>query len=233
MFGTAIDDTQRESLYAVAALDVARLDLLLAQGRQQEAIEFVREAPGEAVVGLASRLHAAEFVEEARAAVAEHPSVYDPDSRRVRSWLREQRVALPDNIEALLQAISTFSARPSVGRYERLRAEAEAAGQWPAVLTRIGELRTDLKGLMPVRARLQADLGNVDVALAELEGLEGSAWRSAALSIARSLEVHEPAASANLYRRLLGLLPARRSKTQRTKAAFLEERLAALGARLG
>ncbi len=229
--GSGLEDTELEHLYVVAALDQARLELLLGQGRQREAVSLLREAPRGAIVRLASRLIEAGLAEEAVIAVAEHPAVYEPNGSQVRNWLRERGVSLPDNIEVLLRAISSFQARPSVGRYELLRSEAAIAGQWPAMLARVGELRKDLKGLMPIRARVQADLGNAEAALAELEGLKGSAWRSAAVSIARSLENHDPATSAILYRRLLGQLSARRTKAQRTKAAYLEERLANLEAR--
>ncbi len=233
LIGSELDDAGRERIFTEASLDGPLIDLLLAQGREREAIELVRGADGDSLIGLATRLVEAGFETAAYAAVADNPAVLALSGDRVRGWLQERGVALPANLDDLVRTMSGFQVRPSVGRYKMLRAEAEAADRWPMVLALAGDIRPDLKGLTHIRARVQADRGAVEQALAELGQLSGSTWKSAAADVARSIEDIDPAVAADLYRRLLDSLPAGRSKSARAKAAALSERLAAMERAVG
>lgn len=228
-----LDARDRERIYAEADLDRPRLDLLLEQGRHEEAVELLRATSADELTALADRLIAAGLGDAARSAVRDHRAVLEPANHRVRDWLERQQVALPPNLEALVEAIRWFQVRTNIGSYQDLRCEAEAAGRWPAVLGMIAALDPHQKKLQPVRARVLADLGDATGALAELEGLTGSTWKSAAIDIASALEATHPPIAVDLLRRIVDVLLAHGTKAAHAQAAELRSRRIALEARIG
>lgn len=231
LVGEGLDAGERERLLAEAGLDRERLELLLTQGRHEEALALVRDHPGGDLADLADRLVAVGLGDAARRIVAEHPAVLGAYGDRTRAWLRRQGVALPDNLDALVWALQLFERDPSIRKWQELREEAERAGRWPAALAVLGPLDPSRPALQPLRARLCAAQGDVERALAELEGLSASTWKSAALDVAASLEGSHPAAAAALIQRLVQVLRAHGTKPARMQAAELEARWAALAAR--
>ncbi len=233
LVGRELDDAGREALFAEADLDGARLDLLLAQGRELEAVRMVRDAASDSLVGLADKLVAAGLLDAARSAVRDHLSVLEPDNHRVRDWLVKHGVPLPANVDALVEAVRWFQLRPNIRSYQDLRREAGDAGRWPAVLGLVGNVDPQRKNLQPVRARIRADLGDSAGALAELEGLTGSSWKSAVADVAGSLAATHPGVAAELYRTLIDALVAHGTKAAGKQAAEVRLRLAALETRHG
>jgi len=226
-----LSDDELERLYVEADMDNARLALLLAQGREDEAVALVRAATADSLIDLANGLVGAGLVEAAHDAVRSHAAALEPDQYAVRRWLVGQGVAMPANLDALVEALRWFRAKPDIGPYERLRAEAQTAGRWSQVLGMIVGLDPDRKRLQPVRARIHAELGDVERALAELEGLSESGWKSAALAVALTFEGAHPTVSAGLYRRVIEGLEAHGTKAARKQAAALRERVCAMEAR--
>ena len=87
-----------------------------------------------------------------------------------------------------------------------------------AVLVLVGELKGNARKLQPLRARIRAELGDAEGALAELERLSGSTWRHTAEEVARALEAHQPEAAVRLYRALVDALLAHGTKPARLRA---------------
>ncbi len=233
LVGSDLNTADREQLFTAAELDGPRLELLLAQGRHDEAVRLVQHIANDGLLGLADRLVTEGLVDEAREAVRDHLAVLDPRNHRVRDWLTRQGVALPSNLDALLAAITRFKARPGVRAYQDMRQEAVAARCWPKALVVVGPLDVHRKALQPVRARRLADLGDAAGALAELEGLTGSTWKRTAVDVAAGLEGSHPAVAADLLRGIVDGLLKHGTKPARTLAAELGARLAALEQRLG
>ncbi len=128
---------------------------------------MVHDAHGAALLELAERLIAAGYVAEAEAGVRDHGAVVEHQRDEVRGWLAQRGVPTHTNLDTLVEALRWFQVSPLVSSYERLRAEAQAASRWPAVLQVVGEFG-NAKKLQPLRARIQAELGDVASALAEL-----------------------------------------------------------------
>ncbi len=228
LLGSELGEAERERLYTDARLDRSLMSLLLSQERMSEALELLSGCASGDLAWMAEQLMEVGKPTEALEVVSHHPAVLEQGNHVLDRWMEERGVALPDKLDALRWEIWRFERKPSITGFEKLRHKAREAGCWPAVLAHISDLRTDLKGLTPIRARVQAELGNVEHALAELEALDGSSWRSAATAVAHSLEPQAPTIAADLYRRLLAQLPSRRTKAARAKAANYQERLRAL-----
>ncbi len=228
LLGPDLEAAELDALYTEASLDGPRLELLLGQGRTEEAVALVRGADRADLLGLANRLVAAGMAAEAEAAVRDHGLLLDWPSSGARDWLRRRGADLPANADELAREVWTFQRNPTSAGYERLRTEARAAGRWPSVLAQLGELHGSAKKLQPFQARIRAELGDAEGALAALDGLEGGVWRPTAVAVAVSLERSHPAESARLYRRVIDALVSHGTKPARLQATELLARLEAL-----
>lgn len=228
LLGPTVDAAELDHLYSETSLDGPRLELLLAQGRSEEAVALVRGADGGALLGLADRLVAAGMEAEAEAAVRDHGLLLDWLNPGARDWLRRRGAALPADLDELAKEVWMFQRHPTTAGYERLHAEARAAGRWPGVLGQLGELQGSAKKLQPFQALIRAELGDATGALAALDGLEGGAWRPTAIAVASTLEHSHPEDAARLYRAAFDALLAHGTKPARLQAAELRARLAGL-----
>lgn len=233
LLGPTVDAAELDHLYAETSLDGPRLELLLAQGRAEEAVALVRGADAGALLGLADRLVTAGLVSEAEAAVRDHGLLLDWINSCARDWLQRRGVSLPANLDELAKEVWMFQRHPTTAGYDRLRAEARAAGRWPGVLTQLGELQGSAKKLQPLQARIRAELGDAQGALAAMDGLEGGAWRPTAIAVAAALEHSRPDEAARLYRRVIDALVTHGTKPARLQAAELHARVEALEAAAG
>lgn len=231
LLGHELSDSERERLYVEASLSEPLLALLFGQGREDEAVAAVRRASARSVPKLADQLVAAGLWEEAERAVLEHPSLIDPEDRGLLRWLEQNDVTRPSGLEDAAWAVSRFRSSPTLGHYRRLRELAVAVGRWPEALRLVEGVKPDAKAVRPIRARIFAELGRIDEALAILADLTDSAWRSTAADMARSLESVDPEAAARLYQSLIARLLARDTKPSRKAAAEHQRRFDALAAR--
>lgn len=225
LVGTRLEPAELERLFTETDLDAARMDLLLNQGRTSEAIQLLRDAEGDSLTRLADRLIAAGLGDKARAVVRDHLSALEPANQSTREWLVAQGVALSDDIEDLVEAIRSFQLRKTITTYQELKLQALTARRWPEVLALVGVLDPHLKNLQPVRARVKAELGDVAGSLAELDGLTGGTWNSAAREVARSLETTHPDVALELYHRLVQVLRAHGTKAAMDQVSDLERHL--------
>jgi hypothetical protein len=120
LVGDQQDATSRESTYRMAGMDVELVDLLLAQGRTDDALTVVR-ASGADVVRLADRLVAAGFAGPVAEIVNRHRAVLDYRSDSVRKWLALHGVAEPVALEELAWALHNFEQSGNVGHWDTLR----------------------------------------------------------------------------------------------------------------
>ena len=231
LVGGELSVVEQEELFTDGSLDESLMDLLFDQGRPAEAIALLRRTPQRDAVKLAARLVDHGLAREADLALLEHPSLLDPDSWALRRWLAEREVPVPTDLEEVVGAVGRFRSSPTIGHYRKLRAHAEAIGHWPDVLHLVEAVKADARAVRPVRARILAELGRVDEALAILAELTDSAWRSSASDVARSLETVDPTAAAELYRTLIAHLVDHDTKHSRQAAAEHQGRLDDLLAR--
>jgi len=230
---STLSEQELEQLYTQADLVKPHLDLLLKQGRQDEAIRLVQRASGDALVSLAETLITAGLTEPAIAAVRNHSSLLHKHRHHTRDWLRAHGVELPDIVDELVWTIERFKHYKTIGGYKRIRDGARAANLWPQALQLLGELDPERTKLQPVRARMFADLDRVDEALTELGGLSDSTWRSCAADLAETFEARHPAVAVDLYAQLAAECEVRGTRAARKKAALFMEKLADLGGRDG
>ena len=232
LLGDELASAERERLLAEASLDRELLALLFEQGRRAEAIELVRRTSSEDVVKLAGELVARGMARQGERAVLDHPALLDPDSWPLRRWLADREVEGAAELEDGAEAVRWFRAYPNIGNYRKLRTTAEALGRWPGVLRQVVDVKPDAKAVRPVRARMYADLGRVAEALAVLDELSGSTWRSAAGDVAQSLGPIHPDDAAELYRSLIAHLVEHDTKHSRQAAQEHQQRLSALSTRI-
>ncbi|MFT7519569.1 MAG: tetratricopeptide (TPR) repeat protein [Kiritimatiellia bacterium] len=218
-----------EALYSQADLVKPHLDLLLKQGREDEAINLLRRAPGRSLVSMAEALIAAGLTAPAIATVRDHAIVLHTDGDHARRWLRAHGVDLPASVDNLVWTIQRFKGNHTIGGYKKIREGAKAVDRWPQALELVGELDPDRTRLQPIRARMFADLGKVDEALEELRKLIDSGWRSCAADIAETFEATNPAIAIELYKRLADEREAHGTRAARKRAALFRERIAHLG----
>ncbi len=225
---SSLDEAGLESLYARADLVRPHLDLLLAQGRQDDAVLLVQGASGDGLVALAEMLIAAGLTKSAIAVVHNHSSVLHDDQQLTRDWLRAHGVDLPVEVDRLVWMITSLNHNPTIRGYKKIRERARALNRWPQVLNRLEELTRDATKLQPIRARMLADLGQVEEAVAELGTLSDSSWRSCAAELAETFEAHHRSIAIALYEQLADERTAHGTRAARKKAALFRARLAAL-----
>ncbi len=222
--------TEREATFRLARMDRELLDLLLAQGREDEALALL-SASGADLTGLGDRLVAAGLGAPAVAIVNAHAEVLDHEHDGVRSWLTAHGV--PDMKEAaeLAWKLHTFVRTGNVGHWEELRVAAERLGRLNQVLPHaLAAIQTERTGYQAAGARVLALAGRLDEAVAVLTRLPEGSWKRAALAVAAAAETARPELARELYGRIAEDLRARGTKPAREELAGILPRLAALDA---
>lgn len=232
LVGSSMDAAGREALYREAGLEKELLDLLLDQGRQEEAILLVQQAVSGDLLSLAERLCRAGLDAAAVDAVNRHPSVLEPRAHGLRDWLVKRGRGDERGLEALVWGIHRFSHSGNVGDWMKLRADAEAAGRLAQVLPwALDAVNTDRVGFQPARVRVLATAGRLEEAERVLARLPEAAWKRAALELAAAAETSRPELSVALYTRVADGLRAKRTKPARLELADVQARLRAIEVR--
>lgn len=229
LVGDQQDAASREATYRMSGMDVELVDLLLAQGRTDDALTVVR-ASGADVVRLADRLVAAGFAGPVAEIVNRHRAVLDYRSDSVRKWLAHHGVAEPRALDVLAWSLHNFEQSGNVGHWDTLRSQAEALGRLDQVLPHaLAAVETERSGYQASRARILGLSGRFDEAEAVLARLPEGAWKRAALVVAVAAETARPALARTLYARVADDLRRRGTKPAREEILWINERLAALG----
>ncbi len=228
LVGDQQDACAREAIFRKARIDGELLDLLLEQGRADEAVALVA-APDADVVRLADRLVVAGLSAPVCLIVNRHPSVLDYRNDSTRDWLARHGVAEPKPLEELAWALHTFERSGNVGHWDALRARAEALGRLEQVLPHaLVAVETERTGYQASRARILALAGRLDEAEAVLARLPEGSWKRAALAVASAAETARPSLARALYTRVADDLRRRGTKPAREELALINARVAAL-----
>lgn len=226
--GDRLNPATREDTYAQAGMHRERLELLLASGRNGEAIEVLRHANRD-LISLAERLVAAGLGDMADDVMDQHPAVLDSNAGDLRKWLVKRGRIEPNALDQLVRALDHFTYSPLVGTWHRLHAEAEKSGRWQQLLPRaLAAVNNELSNAQPARARILAMAGRFAEAETVLARLAEGAWKSAALDVAAAAESTRPDLARVLYTRIGNNLRARGTKPARIELAEITKRLASL-----
>ncbi|HNC94546.1 MAG TPA: hypothetical protein PKW90_00405 [Myxococcota bacterium] len=228
LVGDLQDPAEREAIYREAKMDLDLLDLLLKQGREEEALGLLL-VPDADLLRLADRLVAAGLRERTVAMVNAHPAVLDHQSDPVRDWLSRQGVPGMQEVDALAWKLHSFVRTGNVGHWDALRAAAESLGRLEQVLPQaIAAVQTERTGYQAAGARVLALAGRFDEAEVVLARLPEASWRRAALAVAAAAESVRPALAQTLYGRAADDLRKRGTKPAREELAEILRRLAVL-----
>jgi len=232
LVGDSLDVSSREALYAQADMTKERIDLLLAAGRRDEAVDALRTA-GSDLAEHADRLVAAGLGALATEVVDRHPAVLEPSAHHVRAWLVKRGVDKAP-LEALVWALDRFIHSGNIGHWEALRAQAEATGRWHQVLPHaLAAVDNEKANAQPARARVLATAGRLEEAEAVLGRLPEGSWKRTALEVAEAAESVRPDLALALYARVADGLRGRKTKPAREELAVIEGRVMELRARAG
>lgn len=231
LVGDRLDAVARETLYTQADMAQERIDLLLAAGRNEEAVEVLRTAGGDLVV-LADRLVAAGLGDAATAVLDQHPAVLHPDASYLRKWLLKRGRVDAASLEKLVWAAQRFTQSTNIGHWDELRRQAASTGRWEQVLPyALAAVTNDKAGAQGARARVLAAAGRLDEAEAVLLRLPEGSWKRAALEVAAAAESGRPELAVSLYTRVAEGLRSKGTKPAREELVLVEGRLAGLRAR--
>lgn len=230
LVGDLQDPAEREATYRAARMDRELLDLLLEQGREDEALAMLN-APGADLLRLADRLVAAGLGDRAVAMVNSHPAVLDHRSDHARDWLTKHGVPDMKAVDELAWKLHSFERTGNVGHWDALRAAAECLGRLEQVLPHaVAAVQTERTGYQAAGARVFALAGRFDEAEAVLARLPEASWKRAALAVAAAAETARPTLARTLYGRIADDLRKRVTKPAREELAAILPRLAALDA---
>jgi|GEM_PF-1834032 len=232
LIGDALDDDARAALFAEADMAREHIDLLLAAGRKNEAVDVLRHADGSDLEKLADRLVAAGLEAEATAAVDQHPALLESGAWTLRRWRVARGGIDEERLNQLVDALNDFRRRPDLRHWLRLVEEAKATGRLAGVLPlALAAVDRDKTSIQPVRVRVLAAAGRFEESAALLRTLVESAWKGAALDLAAAAEQERPDHSISLYEQLATALRARGTKPARDELARIKPRLEGLRAR--
>lgn len=229
LVGEQQDATEREAIYRAARMDGELLELLLEQGREEQALALLH-APNADLTRLADRLVAAGLAARAVAIVNAHPSVFNYRSDHTRDWLTRHGAADMVAVEDLSWKLRSFVGSGNVGHWEELRLAAERLGRLEHVLPlAIAAVQTERTAYQAAGARVLALAGRLDEAVGVLARLPEASWRRAATAVAAAAETARPALARDLYTRISDDLRKRNTKPAREELSLILARLAALG----
>lgn len=203
-------------------IDLAQL--LLSLGQAAEALALLQEVDDHDLLPLAEHLERAGYPQDACRGVLLHPASRGKWAAPIRTWL-EQRGVDAGTLEELVWRLRGFERNPTVGNLHEVREVAARLGIWSAVVP--GMLAATPERLTrprPVRARLLAELGLIDEAVALLGQLPEAVRPGVALAIAAAAERVRPDVAAALYREQVGLLRRRAARGALEQADALEQR---------
>lgn len=228
LVGDRPDPAEREATYRAARMDGELLDLLLEQGREEDALA-VLDAPGADLTRIADRLVKAGLGERAVAIVNAHPAVLDHRSDHARDWLTKHGVPDMKAVDELAWQLHSFERTGNVGHWDALRAAAEKLGRLEQVLPHaVAAVQTERTGYQAAGARVLALAGRLDEAEAVLARLPEASCKRAALAVAAAAETVRPTLARALYTRVADDLRKRGTKPAREELAAILARLATL-----
>jgi tetratricopeptide (TPR) repeat protein len=231
LIGDELDDDARAGLFAESDMSREHIDLLLAAGRKDEAIDVLRHADGGDLENLADRLLAAGLEAEVTDVVDQHPALLESRAWSLRRWRVARGGIDGERLKKLVDALDTFRGRPDLKHWLRLVEEARATGRWAAVLPlALAAVDRDKTSIQPVRVRVLAAAGRFEESATILRTLPESAWKGAALELAAAAEQERPDLAISLYEQLATALRARGTKPARDELARVLPRLASLRA---
>ena len=226
LLGDKPDPKELEDVASAAHLSTIHADLLIGQGRMDEAFALLSTADRQ-LLAVANRLLAAGFEEKVVVArVAQHGDLLDPLNDDIRTWLAQHGVPTKGLYELSWQ-IKAFARHPTIGRYKGLREDATKLGWWPNVAPMLLQaVDNDASKLQPLRARALAAVGRWPEAMRVFGELPDSARMTAGLEMGGDAEAQQPALARELYEAVIARLRAQGTKGARAHARELEERVA-------
>ncbi len=197
------------------------VERLLALDRVDEAMAAAPEASDYGLVQLADL-----FVAQNRGHVAEtliRERMATSRDSRLMVWLKERALARGDREEALALTERLFWQRPSLQRYQDVRALARQMARWDDLRTGV-LARLTQKGSHTLLTKIHLDEGELDRALQTLEQRHAESrlgWRDDGLTIrvAQAAEEERPREAIRLYAHAAQALIARRGRSNYAVAA--------------